>query len=56
MTNLWKSKTIWTAIITGLCGLGFYLTGQQNFVDTVKLEAICAMIGFLRHGIAKIEY
>jgi hypothetical protein len=53
--NIWQSKTVWTAIITGLCGLAFYFTGQQGLVDTVKLEALCAMIAFLRHGIAKVE-
>lgn len=55
MSKLLKSKTIWTCVVTGLTGLGFYATGESNFVDTVKLEAICAMIGFLRHAISKVE-
>jgi hypothetical protein len=55
MPKLLKSKTIWTCIVTGLTGLGFFVTGESNFVDTVKLEAIVTMIGFLRHAIAKVE-
>lgn len=55
MSKFLKSKTIWTCIITALSGLGFYATGESDFVDTVKLEALCAMIGFLRHAITKVE-
>jgi hypothetical protein len=55
MWEFWKSKTVWTAIITGIAGLGFYFTGEMNLVDLVKIESLCALIAFLRHGVAKAE-
>jgi hypothetical protein len=55
MWSFWKSKTVWTAMITAATGLGFYFTGQMDLVDLVKLESLCALITFLRHGVAKAE-
>jgi hypothetical protein len=55
MWQFWKSKTVWTAMITAIAGLGFYFTGEMNLVDLVKIESLCALITFLRHGVAKAE-
>jgi hypothetical protein len=53
--EFWKSKTFWTAAICAVAGLGFFLTGKLDFVDMAKIEAVCTMITFLRHGIAKAQ-
>jgi hypothetical protein len=55
MWSFWKSKTVWTAIITAVAGLGFYVTGRMDLVDLVQLESLCALITFLRQGVAKAE-
>ena len=55
MWQFHKSKTVWTAIITGAAGLGLYVTGEMSFVDLIKIESLCLMTTFLRHGIAKAE-
>jgi hypothetical protein len=55
MWNFLKSKTVWTAIITAIAGLGFYFTGRMDLVDLVQIESLCALVTFLRHGVAKAE-
>lgn len=55
MWEFWKSKTVWTALITAVAGLGFYVTGEIDLADLSQIETLCAMIAFLRHGIAKAE-
>ncbi len=53
--NPFKSKTIWTAILTAIAGAGCFITGDANLVDTIQIESICALIAFLRHGVAKTQ-
>jgi hypothetical protein len=55
MWPFWKSKTVWTAMITGVAGLGFFFSGEMNFVELVKIESLCVLTAFLRHGVAKAE-
>jgi hypothetical protein len=55
MWPFWQSKTVWTAIITVIAGLGFYFTGEINLVDLTQITSFCALITFLRHGVAKAE-
>ena len=55
MWQFWKSKTVWTALITAVAGLGFFFTGELKLVDLVQIESLCALIAFLRHGVAKAE-
>jgi hypothetical protein len=55
MWEFWKSKTVWTAAITAVAALGFYFTGELDLVDLGQIESVCAMIAFLRHGVAKAE-
>jgi hypothetical protein len=53
MWPFWRSKTVWTAILTAIAGLGFYFTGEMDLVDLTQIESLCALIAFLRHGLAK---
>jgi hypothetical protein len=55
MWPFWKSKTFWTALITAIAGLGFYVTGRTDLVSLVQIESVCALVTFLRHGVAKAE-
>jgi len=55
MWPFWQSKTVWTAIITAAAGLGFFFTGRMDLVDLVQIQALCALITFLRHGVARAK-
>jgi hypothetical protein len=53
--SFWRSKTVWTAIIAAVAGIGFYATGEIAFADLFRTLSICALAAFLRHGISKAE-
>lgn len=53
--EFWKSKTFWTSAITAVAALGFYFTGRMDLVDLAQIESVCAMVAFLRNGVAKLQ-
>ena len=55
MWQFYKSKTVWTAMIMSLAGFSLYFTGEMSFVDLIKIESLCLLTTFLRHGVAKAE-
>jgi hypothetical protein len=55
MFNFFRSKTIWTAIITAVIGAGCFITGRADLVDFVQIESLAALAAFLRQGVAKAE-